>query len=521
MKIPAIQNDIVTHLRTLGRPETSRALATRFLRIQHADEETCRRLLAPFLATVPGVVHRPEEGWSLTKEAPRAVPPVGEAGDAAVVNEPARDGGRSLLDFVAFASEGIGPAGSGALAVVCLLPVVAGEECQEEMFPDWGLDDDASPPDARVAGGLSPAVLEDLIQTIGDLPVVCHRLTREVEPLRRLCAEAGLAFHAPVISAAKLGHLLLGLKANHAAADLAQALGVETRGPDDCRGRARIVAASFLRLAPLLEERGIDSPAAVLEYQDMPAAPLDLSGYAFTAEDLKGLPAGPGAYRFLDREGRVLYVGKAKNLRVRVGSYFTPSARGTAKGRAILDQVHSLRIDAVASELEANLLEAALIAEHRPALNRQFDVHERPAPYGPRLNLIVVLRDAAGAAPGGSTCTFHVLRGGRYVGRIGGVLPDAAPSAATWTRARALIASLYFPESSEGGRETTAASAKAAGHDDGVDIDWQLVASFLRKYHDAINFLDVDECASPGEAEARLRVLAVSALGSPGRTLAR
>ena len=53
MKIPAIQNDIVTHLRTLGRPETSRALATRFLRIQHADEETCRRLLAPFLATVP------------------------------------------------------------------------------------------------------------------------------------------------------------------------------------------------------------------------------------------------------------------------------------------------------------------------------------------------------------------------------------------------------------------------------------------------------------------------------------
>src|SRR5205809_4538076 len=105
IKIPAIQTDIVTHLRSAGRPETSRALATRFLRIQHADEETCRRLLAPFLATVPGVVHRPEEGWSLTREAPRAVSSAGEAGDASVVNEPARDGGRSLLDFVAFASE--------------------------------------------------------------------------------------------------------------------------------------------------------------------------------------------------------------------------------------------------------------------------------------------------------------------------------------------------------------------------------------------------------------------------------
>jgi GIY-YIG catalytic domain-containing protein len=520
MKIPAIQKDIVAHLRSLGSAETSRALATRFLRIEHADEETCRRLLAPFLATVPGVVHRPEEGWSLAKGASRAAAPAGEGGDA-LVSAPAPDSGVSLGDFVAFASEGTGPAGSGALAVVTLLPVLAGEECQEEIFPDWALDDDARPPDARPGSGLSASVLEDLIQTIGDLPIVCHRLAREVEPLRRLCAEAGIEFHAPVISAAKLGHLLLGLKANHAAVDLAQALGVETRGPDDCRGRARIVAASFLRMLPLLEERGIDSLSALLEYQDMPSVPLDLSGYAFTAEDLKKLPAGPGAYRFLDREGRVLYVGKAKNLRVRVASYFTPSARGTAKGRAILDQVHRLQIDPVASELEANLLEAALIAEHQPTLNRQFDVHERPAPYGPRLNLVVVLRDAADSAPEGPTCTFHILRGGRYVQRVGGVGPAASGSASSWTRIRTLIARLYFPDTPGTARPSQEASARVPGDGDGVDIDWRLVASFLRKYRDAINVLDVDECASPEETEERLRVLAVSAVASPGRTLAR
>src|SRR4029077_11197355 len=114
-------------------------------------------------------------------------------------------------------------------------------------------------------------------------------------------------FQAQVISAAKLGHLLLGLKSNHASADLAQALGVDSRGPDDCRGRAGIVAGSFLRLIPRLEERGIDTVDALLEYQDMPAAPLDLSAYAFTAEDLKAIPAGPGVYRFIDREGRVIY----------------------------------------------------------------------------------------------------------------------------------------------------------------------------------------------------------------------
>ncbi|MBI1951821.1 MAG: nucleotide excision repair endonuclease, partial [Acidobacteria bacterium] len=394
-KTPAIQKDIIAHLRAAGRAETSRSLASRFLRIEHGDEETCRRLLAPFLATVPGIVHRPEEGWSLAKNAPRATgTPIAigtgtDAGDPLPVPETgapprqASSGARpdgtaetGLDDFVALASEGAGPGGSGAVRVVSLLPVIAGEECQEEHFPAWALDEDARQADEPAGAGLAPEVLEDLLQTIGDLPVVCHRVAREVEPLRRLCAGAGLAFQAPVVSAAKLGHLLLGLKSSHAAGDLAAALGQEARGPDDCRGRVRLVAASFLRLVPLLQERGIDSIEALIEYQDMPAAPLDLSGCAFSAEDLRALPASPGVYRFLDIQGRVFYVGKAKNLRVRLGSYFTPSARGTAKGRAVLEQIHSFQFDTVASEMEAALVEAALIAEHRPRLNRQFDVHE-------------------------------------------------------------------------------------------------------------------------------------------------
>jgi hypothetical protein len=529
-KIPAIQKDILAHLRAAGRAETSRSLAARFLRIEHGDEETCRRLLAPFLATVPGIVHRPEEGWSLARNAPgAAVPPAQkdvETTPDAPSSEPAA--GTTLRDFVALASEGSGPGGSGAVRVVSLLPVVAGEECQEEHFPAWALDEDARPADGPAGGGLTPEVLEDLLQTIGDLPVVCHRVAREVEPIRRLCVEAGQSFPAPVISAAKLGHLLLDLKSNHAAGDLAAALGVETRGPDDCRGRVRIVAESFLRFVPLLEERGIDSLAALLEYQDMPAAPLDLSGCAFSAEDLKALPATPGVYRFLDRQGEVIYVGKAKNLRVRVGSYFTPSARGTAKGRSILEQIHSLEVDTVASELEAALVEAALLSEHRPRLNRQFDVHERAAPYGPRLNLVVILKDAAPSGPAGSACTLHFLRGGRYMARVGGIVPGLPGSSRAagfdepWGRARGLIAEIFFPQPAASTARPSGVSRDVAGNrDPGVDIDWQLVGTFLRKYRDEVNVLDVDECASAGEAEARLRVLVEAAVSGPGRTLAR
>jgi len=524
IKIPAIQTDIVTHLRSAGRPETSRALAARFLRIQHGDEETCRRLLAPFLAAVPGIVHRAEEGWSLAKTAPGASDTTAREIDTAPEGfENGRGISQSLRDFVALASEGTGPGGSGVPAAVSLLPVVAGEECQEEHFPDRDLDDeDARPPDAGSGSGLSPSALQELVQTVGDLPVVCHRVAREVEPLRRLCAQAGIPFQAPVISVAKLGHLLLGLKSNHAAADLAQALGMDSRGPDDCRGRARIVAESFLRLVPQLQERGIDTLDALLEYQDMPALPLDLSAYDFTAEDLKTLPAGPGVYRFIDRDGQVIYVGKAKNLRARVGSYFIPSAGGSAKGRAILDQTRRFLVICVASELEANLLEAALIAEHHPRLNRQFDVHERPAPYGPRLNLVVVLRDAGLPAPGVTTCTLHLLRGGRYLRRLGGLASDAEAPGGAWETVRSLIARLYFPSSTEDGRAAGGGEPVTAGRpDEGVDIDWQLVSSFVRKYRDEINVLDVDECASPAEAEQRLRVLARAVEAGPGRIVAR
>src|SRR2546427_12363584 len=105
MKTPAIQREIVAHLRALGRPETSRALAQRFLRIERGDEETCRRLLTPFLASVPGIEHRPDEGWSLTKSAPRApgaAPAAGIEDGAATgpVPAPRPAGATGLRDFV-------------------------------------------------------------------------------------------------------------------------------------------------------------------------------------------------------------------------------------------------------------------------------------------------------------------------------------------------------------------------------------------------------------------------------------
>ena len=92
------------------------------------------------------------------------------------------------------------------------------------------------------------------------------------------------------------------------------------------------------------------------------------------------VPDGPGSYQFLDADGRVLYVGKAKSLRSRLTSYFADPATlapRTAQMVANADRVEWIQ---VANEVEAILLEYALIKEHRPRFNIRL-VDDKSYPY--------------------------------------------------------------------------------------------------------------------------------------------
>lgn len=93
-----------------------------------------------------------------------------------------------------------------------------------------------------------------------------------------------------------------------------------------------------------------------------PAQPFDAK--AFVAS----LPSRPGVYRMLDAAGQILYVGKAGNLRARVGSYFRADLV-QPKVLAMVQQIAAIEVTVTNSDTEALLLEFNLIKKHRPRYN--------------------------------------------------------------------------------------------------------------------------------------------------------
>jgi len=80
-------------------------------------------------------------------------------------------------------------------------------------------------------------------------------------------------------------------------------------------------------------------------------------------------PSCPGAYLFKDKDSRILYVGKAKNLRKRLASYFRAPRHLASKTRAMVARAGSVDVLCTTTEKEALLLEAGLIKKHRPRYN--------------------------------------------------------------------------------------------------------------------------------------------------------
>lgn len=89
----------------------------------------------------------------------------------------------------------------------------------------------------------------------------------------------------------------------------------------------------------------------------------------YSKQEYLHLPEKPGIYKYRNKDGTIIYVGKAKNLKKRVSSYFTKANLNNRKTYRLVSEIEKIEFVIVSSEFDALLLENNLIKEHQPKYN--------------------------------------------------------------------------------------------------------------------------------------------------------
>jgi DNA polymerase-3 subunit epsilon len=231
------------------------------------------------------------------------------------------------------------------------------------------------PPAITAITGISPAhvrgrprvdsVMAEFLRFSAGAVLVAHNARFDVgfvdAELRRL---RGGRLAAPVIDTVALARRLIGDRLPRMAlATLAERFDTEVRPCHRALPDAEATAEVLLQLLGMAQERGAATVGEVIGL----CAPAHrrASGRRALAS---GVPTGPGVYLFRDTSDRVLYVGKATDLRARVRSYFSGRALRAQVERAV-EAAARVETRPLGSEFEAALLELELIDRLRPPAN--------------------------------------------------------------------------------------------------------------------------------------------------------
>jgi DNA polymerase-3 subunit epsilon len=282
-------------------------------------------------------------------------------------------------------------------------------------------------------------VLERFLAFAGDDPLVAHnaRFDQRFLEHQLLAQHERRLSEPPLCTAALARRLLEGRLRRVGLASLAHFFGVSTQPCHRALPDAEATAEVLVQLIGLAQETGA---RRVSELRTL-AAPRKRRVYD-KRRLAHGAPSQPGVYLFRDRHDQVLYVGRARDLRARLRSYFR-SDRQRPSVEAALHALARIEWRMLGSELEAALEEVRLIRELQPPANSRsrrkehglylrprgddFVVSKTPSPLGP----IASRRRASLAARALSSCTpeeLERLHEGGPLPRLRARLADLADS---------------------------------------------------------------------------------------------
>lgn len=202
-------------------------------------------------------------------------------------------------------------------------------------------------------------IAKRVIEITEDCILVAHNAVFDSRVIALEFERLGYTYVRPTICTVELSKKLLPNMPSYSLGKLVRELGI----PVVDRHRASGDALATVKLFKLLISKDLNKEIISSSVRLIPKKQVDTK----LLEILKELPTETGVYYFHDSEGKIIYIGKSKNIKKRVTQHFTSEAR---KSKNIQEQVHSVSFEITGSDLIAQLKENEEIKTIKPLFNR-------------------------------------------------------------------------------------------------------------------------------------------------------
>lgn len=212
-------------------------------------------------------------------------------------------------------------------------------------------------------------VAHDIYHLLNNKIFVAHNVNFDYSFVRHHLVAAGYELHCNKLCTVRLGRKILPGLPSYGLGKLCHHLGIQNESRHRAAGDAEATAQLFTLLLQSDKQEHIKQ--ALKQNSKEQVLPANLS-----KTDIDALPQSPGVYYFHDEKGKVIYVGKAKNLKKRVCSHFTGNNPGPQR-QEFLRNIHRISHQLCGTELIAFVLEAVEIKRLWPKYNRSLKRFEQ------------------------------------------------------------------------------------------------------------------------------------------------
>jgi len=205
-------------------------------------------------------------------------------------------------------------------------------------------------------------VAHDVYHLLNNKIFVAHNVNFDHSFVRYHLAAAGYDLQCNKLCTVRLGRKIIPGLPSYSLGKLCRHLGIENESRHRAAGDAEATAQLFSLL--LQSDKSNHIPQALKQTSKEQRLPANLP-----KQDVEALPQSPGVYYFHDQKGKVIYVGKAKNLKKRVCSHFTGNNPGPQR-QEFLRNIFNITFQQCGTELVAFVMEAVEIKRLWPKYNR-------------------------------------------------------------------------------------------------------------------------------------------------------